>query len=165
MPESWSTRLARWGFNLFPAYWGSGATITYVAHDWSEVHIRLPLSWRTRNYVGTIFGGSMYAAVDPVYMIMLMKRLGPAYTVWDKAATIRFRRPGRSALEAAFRLDAATLDAIREALANAPTLDRVFTVELRSADGTVHAVVEKTLHIGRREASGDPRRGGPAPGP
>jgi hypothetical protein len=164
MPESWSTRLARWGFNLFPAYWGSGATITYIARDWSEVRIHLPLSWRTRNYVGTIFGGSMYAAVDPVYMIMLMKRLGPAYTVWDKAATIRFRRPGRSALEAAFHLDAATLDAIRGELGHAPALDRVFTVELRSADGTVHAVVEKTLHIGRREGHGDPRRPG-APGP
>jgi acyl-coenzyme A thioesterase PaaI-like protein len=165
MPESWSTRLARWGFNLFPAYWGSGATITYIARDWSEVRIRLRLSWRTRNYVGTIFGGSMYAAVDPVYMIMLMKRLGPAYTVWDKAATIRFRRPGRSVLKAEFRLDAATLDAIRGELANATTLDRVFTVELRSADGTVHAVVEKTLHIGRREADPDPRRGLRAPGP
>src|SRR2546422_8429965 len=56
---------------------------------------RLPLSWRTRNYVGTIFGGSMYGAVDPVYMVMLIKLLGPGYTVWDKAAAIRFRRPGR----------------------------------------------------------------------
>ncbi|HEX4601335.1 MAG TPA: DUF4442 domain-containing protein [Gemmatimonadales bacterium] len=165
MPESWSTRLTRWGFNLFPAYWGSGATITYIAHDWSEVRIRLPLSWRTRNYVGTIFGGSMYAAVDPVYMIMLMKRLGPAYTVWDKAATIRFRRPGRTVLTAEFRLDPATLEAIRGELANAPTLDRVFTIELRSADGTVHAVVEKTLYIGRREVPHGPRGGARGSGP
>ncbi|SRR5712692_2426560 len=152
MPESWRTRLARWGFNLFPAYWGSGAKIAYIARDWSEVRIRLPLSWRTRNYVGTIFGGSMYGAVDPVYMIMLIKLLGPGYTVWDKAATIRFRRPARAALEAQFRVDAAALEAIRGELTKAPTLDRVFTVELRSSDGTVHAVVEKTLHISRREA-------------
>src|SRR2546427_10291649 len=56
-PASWATRLTRWRFNFFPAYRGTGARITYIRHDWSEVHIRLPLSWRTRNYVGTIFGG------------------------------------------------------------------------------------------------------------
>ena len=57
-----------------------------------EVRVKLPLNWRTRNYVGTIFGGSLYGAVDPVYMIMLMKVLGRDYVVWDKAASIRFRR-------------------------------------------------------------------------
>lgn len=48
-----------------------------------EVRIRLPLSRRTRNYVGTIFGGSLYGALDPIYMIMLIKALGPepAFTV------------------------------------------------------------------------------------
>jgi hypothetical protein len=59
MPESWTTRLTRWRLNWFPAYRGTGARLTYISADWSEVHIRLPLSWRTRNYVGTIFGGSM----------------------------------------------------------------------------------------------------------
>jgi acyl-coenzyme A thioesterase PaaI-like protein len=51
--------------------------VTYIAADWREVRIQLPLNWRTRNYVGTIFGGSLYGAVDPIYMIMLIKALGP----------------------------------------------------------------------------------------
>ena len=80
----------RWGFNVFPAYRGTGARVTYISADWREVRVALPLSWRTRNYVGTIFGGSLYGAVDPMYMIMLIRILGPGYTVWDKAATIRF---------------------------------------------------------------------------
>ena len=95
MPETWRTRLSRWGFNWFPAYRGTGGRVAYIAGDWSEVHVHVPLSWRTRNYVGPIFGGSMYGAIDPVYMLMLIKILGPEYVVWDKAATIRFRRPGR----------------------------------------------------------------------
>jgi hypothetical protein len=33
MPESWRTRAARWGFNWFPAYRGTGARIEYVAAD------------------------------------------------------------------------------------------------------------------------------------
>jgi acyl-coenzyme A thioesterase PaaI-like protein len=150
MPESMRTRLARWGFNWFPAYRGTGARITYIAHDFREIRIRLPLGLRTRNYVGTIFGGSMYGAVDPIYMVMLIRNLGPEYIVWDKAASIRFRRPGRTTLHARFVIDGAELDAIRQALSQSPTLDRTYTVDLTDAEGTVHATVEKVIHIRRK---------------
>jgi hypothetical protein len=149
-PESWSTRLERWKFNLFPAYRGTGGRVTYICRDWSEVRIAVPLSWRTRNYVGTIYGGSLYGAVDPIYMLMLIKSLGPAYVVWDKAASIRFRRPGRSRLTATFRLAPDLLTGIRDELTRVPKLDRVFVVELVDGDGVVHAVVEKTVHVSRR---------------
>jgi acyl-coenzyme A thioesterase PaaI-like protein len=147
MAESWRSRITRWGFNLFPAWRGTGARIRYVRSDWREVHVRLPLNWRTRNYVGTIFGGSLYAAADPIYMIMLIKCLGPAYTVWDKTATIRFKKPGRSTLYAKFLLEEAELDEIRRLLETAPSIDRVYVVELADAQGTVHATVEKTIYI------------------
>ncbi len=152
MPESWRTWLARWWFNYFPAFRGTGGRITYIAGDWSEIHVRVPLSWRTRNYVGTIYGGSMYGAVDPIHMIMLIKQLGPEYVVWDKAATIRFRRPGRSTLHARFILAASTVGEIRAELARVEKLERTFVVELKGADGTVHAVVEKVLHVRRDDA-------------
>ncbi len=150
MAESWRTRLTRWGFNLFPAYRGTGGRITSIAHDWSEVRVRVPLTWRTRNYVGTIFGGSMYGAVDPVYMIMLIKRLGPGYVVWDKAARIRFLKPGRGALHATFRVDEAALAGIRDELTRVEKLERVFTVDLVDGAGVPHATVEKTLHVRRK---------------
>jgi acyl-coenzyme A thioesterase PaaI-like protein len=153
MPESMRTRLERWAFNVFPAYWGTGARITYIADDHREIRIRLPLSWRTRNYVGTIFGGSMYGAIDPVYMIMLMKNLGRGYVVWDKAATVRFRKPGRSTLYARFVLSAEELDAIRSDVASRGRVDRVYRVELTDKAGAVHAEVEKTIHIRRRDDS------------
>lgn len=156
MPESLRTRLARWGFNLWPCYRGTGARVTHIAADWREIRIRLPLSWRTRNVVGTIFGGSLYASVDPFFMIMLMKNLGPAYVVWDKAATVRFRRPGRGTLTATFRLDAAELAEIRDLLADLPKVDRTYTVELVGPAGAVHAVVEKVLHIAPRNPGGVP---------
>lgn len=155
MPESLRTRIQRLGFNWFPAYRGTGGRITYIAADWREIRIRLPLNLRTRNYVGTIFGGSMYGAVDPIYMVMLIRCLGPEYVVWDKAASIRFRRPGRATLHARFVLDEAELDAVRAALAGAPAIDRTYRVELADAEGVVHAVIEKVIHIRRKGHAGD----------
>jgi len=150
VPESRSSRWLRWRFNLFPAYRGVGARVEYIASDFREVRVRLPLSWRTRNYVGTIFGGSLYGAVDPIYMIMLIHLLGREYIVWDKSASIRFRKPGRSTLYATFRIDESELDAIRSATANGEPADRVYTVELVDAEGVVHASVEKVIYVRRK---------------
>jgi acyl-coenzyme A thioesterase PaaI-like protein len=147
MAESWRSRRFRWICNLFPAFRGTGGRVTYVEADFRELHVRLPLNWRTRNYVGTIFGGSLYGAVDPFYMLMLIRRLGPGYTVWDKAATIRFRKPGRGTLSARFVVDDAEVGAIRKALETAPSVDRVYPVDLVDAAGVVHATVEKTVYI------------------
>jgi acyl-coenzyme A thioesterase PaaI-like protein len=152
VPESWRSRLTRWGFNWFPAYRGTGARIEYVASDWKEVRIRLPLSWRSRNYVGTIYGGSLYGAVDPIYMIMLIiKILGPGYEVWDKAATIRFKKPGRSTLRAHFQLTDAELDAIKADVNRDGKTERTYVVELKDKDGNVCMSCEKLLSIKARK--------------
>ncbi|HJQ38127.1 MAG TPA: DUF4442 domain-containing protein [Thermoanaerobaculia bacterium] len=150
MAESFATRRLRWLFNLFPTYRGTGGRVTYIASDFREVRVKLPLSLRTRNYVGTIFGGSMYACVDPMYMIMLIKLLGPGYVVWDKAASIRFRKPGKSTLFATFRLDDAELDAVRDLTASGAPIDRTYNVDLVDAEGVVHASVEKVIYIRRK---------------
>jgi len=153
MTESWLSRFARWRLNWFPAFRGTGGRATFVRHDFREVRIRLPLNWRTRNYVGTIYGGSIYGAVDPIYMLMLMRVLGRDYLVWDKAATIRFRRPGRTTLYATFIVPDDLVDGIRNELETADKLDRLFTIELKDAGGEVHAIIEKTVHVRRRAAT------------
>lgn len=149
-PESWATRLTRWRFNLAPVYRGTGARITHVSGDWRDMRIRLPLNWSTRNYVGTIYGGSMYASVDPFYMVMLINNLGKGYIVWDKSATIHFRKPGTATLYARFTLDDAELDAIRVALNTERSIDRVYTVALTDAQGAVHVEIQKVIYIRRK---------------
>ena len=147
MGESLRTRLTRWGFNLWPCYRGTGGRVTFIAADWREVRVRLPLNWRTRNYVGTIFGGSLSGSVDPFFMIMLIQLLGPDCTVWDKAATVRFRKPGRSTLQAVFRIPEEETTAIRRLPETDGKLDRVYRVNLEDAQGTVHAEIEKIIQI------------------
>jgi acyl-coenzyme A thioesterase PaaI-like protein len=154
------TRLQAWAFrhprlfrhvlNLYPPFRGTGAWVTFIADDWSEMRVRIPLSWRTRNYVGTIFGGSLYAGMDPHFMFMLMHRLGPGYVVWDKAAGIRFRRPGRGTLTAVCRMPDAEVDEVRRILESQEKVDRTYTVDLVDGDGVPHATVEKVVNVRRR---------------
>jgi acyl-coenzyme A thioesterase PaaI-like protein len=144
------TRLYRLFFNWFPAYRSTGAWLTYVDPDWREVRLKLPLTWRTRNYMGTTFGGSMYAAVDPIYAMMLIKALGDDFEVWDRSATIEFEKPGEETLYARFELSDAELDDIRESLDPGEATDRHYSVALVDEAGTTHATVEKTVYVKRR---------------
>ena len=153
MPESFATKIDRFKFNLFPAYRGSGARVLYISDDYHEMRIKIPLNWRTRNYVGTIYGGSMYAGIDPIYMLMLIKILGKGFVVWDKAATIRFKRPGKETLYADFKVTPEDIEEIKTALETEKSFDKVYNVELKNKAGKVHAIIEKTIYIAKKNNS------------
>ncbi len=158
MPESFKSRRFRWMFNFFPAYRGTGGRVVYIADDFHEVRVKLPLNWRTRNYVGTIYGGSIYASVDPIYMLMLIHILGPEYVVWDKAAKIRFKKPGKDTLYVDFQLSPEEIGEIKKLAETERSVDRIYKLELKDKNGVVHAFIEKTLYIAKKsklEASAD----------
>ena len=92
----------------------------------------------------------MYGAVDPLYMVMLIKILGSNYVVWDKAATIRFKRPGRETLYAEFKVTPDEVAEIRDELTRNKSIERVYRINLVNEAGKVHAVVEKTIYIASR---------------
>lgn len=143
-------RLFRWLANLHPAIRGTGARIEHVEPDWNAMRIRLPLNWRTKNYVGTIFGGSLYSSVDPWHMILLMHSLGKGYLVWDKSAAVRFKKPGRSTLWADCRLPEGEIETVKRILQEEEKVDRTYRVDLVDRDGVVHAEVDKVVQVRRK---------------
>lgn len=149
MPENFASKIERWKFNFFPAYRGSGARLTYISEDYHEIRVKIPLNWRTRNYVGTIYGGSMYSGIDPIYMLMLIKILGKDYIVWDKAAKIRFKRPGKETLYAKFIVTAEDIEEIKSALEKQKSFDKIYNVELKNEAGKIHAEIEKTIYTSK----------------
>ena len=147
MSESLKTRIMRWSFNLFPAYRRSGGRITFISSDIKQLRVKIPLNWKTRNYVGTIYGGCMYGAVDPIYMVMFIKLLGSGYIVWDKSATIQYASPGRSTLQARFEIEDDELEFIKSKLDREGKTDRTYQIELLDGDNKVCALIEKTLYF------------------
>jgi acyl-coenzyme A thioesterase PaaI-like protein len=150
MPAGWQAAIIRWGFNWHPAYRGTGGRVDYVAPDITHIRVRLSLNRRTRNMVGSLFGGSLFAATDGPHPMMLMWALGPDYIVWDKAASIRYRKPGRGTLYGDFRIGPEEIARIRAQLETEPEMDCIYTVDLKDDEGVVHATVERTLYIARK---------------
>ena len=157
MAESLRTRLMRWRFNWHPAYRRSGARITYVDANLREVRVALPLCRATRNLNGTIYGGSIYSAVDPLHAVMLVTLLGPReYVAWTKEARVRFLRQGRTDLTARVVLTAEEVRAVREEAGRAGKVERQYTVELADTRGRICAACEITVHIHARREQAPP---------
>ncbi len=149
--ESLRIWVRRMGFNFFPAFRATGARVIYISEDMRKLRIKLPLSLRTRNIHGTLFGGAMYAAIDPLYAILVKVALGPGFIIWDKAGAIRYKKPGRSTLYAECSLSDAQVTSIRRRLASESSVDLDYEIELMDERGVVHAVVQKTIYAARTE--------------
>ncbi len=147
LPPRWRARAMRTGFNLHPAFRATGGRVEYVSHDLLHVRVRLALTRRTRNIVGSIFGGALFAVTDGVHVGMLMARLGRDAIIWDKAAEIRYRKPAFRTLYADFILTEDDLRGIREELDRNHEAERVYQVDLKDADGTVHTEVRRTIYL------------------
>ncbi len=136
--------------NLWPPFLGAGIRVTRLDPTWKVIEVKMKLGRWNRNYVGTHYGGSLYSMTDPFFMLMLMENLGKDYIVWDKAATIRFRKPGTGTVFASFELLDNQLDEIRHALQTEAKIERTFQVEVKDKTGAVVAEVHKQLHIRRK---------------
>lgn len=140
--------LFKHGFNWSPMYRRSSAKIIDISKDFLQIRIKLAYSYTNKNFVGSIFGGSMFAAVDPIPMTQLMQILGDDYVVWDKSAEIYFKRPAREVLFADFHFRTDELEAIRKKVSAEKEIVIRKTTHLTNKDkNTVFCEIRKTIYI------------------
>jgi acyl-coenzyme A thioesterase PaaI-like protein len=151
---TWWLRHIGW----WPPLLGTGIKVTRLDKDLRAIDVEMPLRPWNRNYVGVQFGGSLFAMTDPFYMIMLATNLGREYVVWDKAASIRYKRHGTGRVRAEFRLSEKRLVEIRRALENDGRYDARFLVEVKDAEGGVVAEVERVIYCATKDAHAERKK-------
>jgi acyl-coenzyme A thioesterase PaaI-like protein len=139
--------------NTYPPYWATGISLKAVAPDYTQLAVQMKMRWYNRNYVGTHFGGSIYAMTDPFYMLMLIRILGKAYVVWDKSASIEFIKPGTGTLTAEFHISKSLIDQIVTQTAGGEKYLPNLPVEIKDQNGHSVARVIKTLYIRKKSSS------------
>ena len=144
-------KLFKYGFNLSPMYRRSTAKIIRVSKDLLNVQIKLPISYKNKNYVNSIFGGSLFSSVDPIPMVQLINIIGNDYVVWDKSAEIYFRKPAKENLFAEFIYTNVEIDEIKNRLRNENEIDIVKITSLTNKEKTiVYCEVKKTIYIAKK---------------
>ncbi len=136
--------------NTYIPYVGAGVSICGISHDATRFDVKMRLRPWNENYFGTHFGGSLYAMCDPFFALILTENLGPDYVVWDKAATIRFRRPGRGVVRARFEISRERIEEIRSLVDEQGKAHLTFATVVLDQEGEVVAEVEKVESIRRK---------------
>ena len=155
-----SPNLMRHIMNWWSPFLGMRIHILRIAPDWREVSVRMKLSLRNKNIVGTHFGGGLFSMTDPFFMMMMMNVLGRDYVVWDKAGTIQFIAPGGGTVFAHFALSDAELAVAREKTRHGEKFEPVYRVNVVDENGNTVAIVDKTLYI-RQKANGTEQKAKP----
>ena len=137
---------------FWPPFLGAGIHVTRVAEDFRTVDVELRMKFFNRNYVGTHYGGSLYSMCDPWFMVMLIEQLGPDYIVWDKAATIRFKKPGKGTVKASFHIPEERVQEIRTQADALGKIEPQFQAVVTDAEGNVVAEVDKLLYVRKKQA-------------
>jgi acyl-coenzyme A thioesterase PaaI-like protein len=143
-------RVFRHILNLWPPFLFAGIRVTGIAVDYSHARVELRMRPWNRNYVGTHFGGSLFAMTDPFWMLLALQSLGRDYIVWDRAGEIEFVKPGRGTVHACFALDATTVGELREAAAGGDKVLRWFETDVLDGNGDIVARVRKQLYVRRK---------------
>lgn len=138
-------------FNISPMYRRSCGRITYVSEDLHVVKVKIPLSYKNKNYVGSMFGGSLFAATDPIYMIQLMQILGKEYVVWDKSTDIKFKRPAYTNAFVTFEFSPNEISEIIEKVTADKEIDLVKKLYITNTDTTVFTEIDKTIYISSKQ--------------
>jgi hypothetical protein len=136
--------------NLWPPFRGAGVRVRHIATDWHETHLELNLGLFNRNYIGTHFGGSLYAMTDPFHMLMLIHLLGPEYAVNHRGGRIEYLAPARGRVTATLRVESAEVEGIRARVASAGKDAPEFSADIVDAAGAVVARAIHTLHVRRK---------------
>ncbi len=144
-------RLLEKFINIYPPLLGAGIRSRSI--DEHTVEVEMNLTVFNRNVVGVHFGGSLYAMCDPWFMLILMRLLGSNYIVWDKAASIKFKKPGRGRVKARFHIPQEQVDQIRMDADREGKIEPTFSVNVLSEDGEIIAQVEKLLYVRRKPAA------------
>ena len=136
--------------HFWPPYLGAGVRVTRASSDLTSIEVEMKLRFWNRNYVGTHFGGSLYSMIDPFLMLMLLENLGRNYIVWDKQASIRFKKPGRGTVRAHIQLSPERIAEIRAAADQNPKTEPEFILQIVDESGEIVAEVLKLLYVRRK---------------
>jgi len=134
-------------FNLSPMYRRSTGRVVNVEKGFWQVDVKIPISYKNRNYAGTIFGGSLFSATDPIYMVQLIQIIGTDYIVWDKSSMVKFKRPANSDAFASFRFSPQEIQELKEEVIEYGEVELLKPVEITNKEGKVFCEIDKTIYV------------------
>jgi acyl-coenzyme A thioesterase PaaI-like protein len=136
--------------NLYPPFIGAGIRLKEYNKEGTSYLVEMKLRWYNRNVYGTHFGGSLYAMCDPFFVFAAYSYFGDNYTIWDKSASIEFKRPGKGTVRALCHIPDDQLEEMKKAVDTEGKKTFHFKAAVKDKDENVVAIVNKEIYIKKK---------------
>jgi acyl-coenzyme A thioesterase PaaI-like protein len=131
---------------LYPPFFKMRAKVLEAQDGWRRVRIRLPLTAFSGNFSGDMFGGWQAALADPIAALSCT-RVFPGYSVWTRAMSVAFDKPGSTDLELRFEMRPEQEAAIRAELQANGRATPSFDYGFYLTDGSLCTRISNTVAI------------------
>lgn len=145
-----SQNALKWVMRLYPPLLFQRIWVQRFEGEFKSCTVKINKSFLNKNYNGSIFGGTIYAATDPFYALLfdqLMQRKGFKVRVWLKSASIQYIKPGRSNLYFTISLTDEMIDEAEIALRTVGRFVKAYPMELTNKNGEICATVMNEVYI------------------
>ena len=150
LPRILSERQCKWMLNLYPPLFFQRVRVVGFDPGIRRGRVRVAKSILTGNLHGTIFGGTIFSAADPLYAIMywqIFAREGMQVASWLKSARIAYLKPAATALTLEFVLGDEDVERARESLEQEGRYTCTHRVEAVDAKGRVVAEIDTEVYL------------------
>ncbi|HLS96351.1 MAG TPA: YiiD C-terminal domain-containing protein [Sphingobacterium sp.] len=146
-----SPKALKWVLRFYPPFFFQRIWVQKVHADFRQIDIVIRKSLLNMNINRTIFGGTIFSAVDPIHTLLLdqlLRRAGIGKTVtWLKSAKIEYLKPATRHLSFSVRLHD---DEVRETLdevKNKGKVIKTFDIHILDRDGLLCARSNNEIYI------------------
>jgi hypothetical protein len=155
-----SERTLKWALCLYPPLLFQRIWVKKFHPHFKGVDVKISNSFLNRNYNGSIFGGSIYAATDPFYALLfdqLMQRRGFKVRVWLKSASINYLKPGLTNLYFTIAVSDEMIAEAETSLMSTGKFVKSYPMELFNEQGDLCATVMNEIYL-RTKFPGEKQR-------
>ncbi len=145
-----SENALKWVLCLYPPLFFQRIWVKKFHKGFRGVDVKISNSFLNRNYNGSIFGGTIYAATDPFYALLfdqLMRRKGYNCRVWLKSASIQYLKPGLTTLYFTLKITDEMMAEAEQALNTEGKFVKAYPMELYNKQGELCATVMNEVYL------------------
>ncbi|WP_443939172.1 DUF4442 domain-containing protein [Pedobacter sp. MW01-1-1] len=155
-----SQNTLKWVMRFYPPLFFQRIWVKKFDDNFRSCTVKISKSMWNKNYNGSIFGGTIYAATDPFYALLfdqLLQRRGFKVRVWLKSASINYLKPGRSALYFTIRVSDEMLNEAEHTLNTVGKFVKAYPMEITNKSGELCATVMNEVYIRNLHTGEQPR--------
>ncbi|MFE7088073.1 DUF4442 domain-containing protein [Sphingobacterium spiritivorum] len=143
--------MLKWILRSYPPFLFQRIWIQKILPDYSGADVKIFRSLFNINGNRTIFGGTIFAATDPLHPLLIdqiFKAKGYKKTVvWVKSARIEYKKPGDGNLYISIRISQEDISDALRSIQNEGKIVKIFTIEIYDKHRNLCAVSNNEIYI------------------